>query len=267
MGKALDGEAEARSERVPLATRAAVLLRASATALADAIAPPVCVSCHGRLAVHHALCAPCWAGVDFIRPPLCDRLGIPLGFDTGGLMVSAAAAANPPDYNRARAVAAFSGTTQKLIHDFKYFDKHDGRRLFGRWLVSAGASLIDDCDVMIPVPLNRWRLLHRRFNQSAVLAMEVSRLTGLRAAPMSLERVRPTAHQVGLSMAERQANVARAFAVPARRRSDVMGKRVLLIDDVVTTGATVNSAARSLKDAGAKAVDVLALAIVTHGVA
>ena len=123
---------------VTLASRLHTLARAAGRTLADTIVPPVCLGCHAPLAGHDALCATCWGQIEFIGPPLCDRLGIPLPFDTGGVMVSAAAVADPPDYDRARAVAAFTGTLQKLVHGFKYSDRHDARRLFGRWLAAAG---------------------------------------------------------------------------------------------------------------------------------
>ena len=235
-------------------------------AVGNLIVPPVCLACHSPLTAHDALCAACWGQIDFIRAPLCNRLGVPLPFDSGGIMISAAAAAHPPKYDRARAVGAFGGTLQKLIHGFKYSDRHDGRRLFGRWLVAAGSELIADCDVLIPIPLNRWRLLHRRFNQSAILANEISRRTGVRVTPLALTRVKATVSQVGLTTLERQQNVANAFAVPPRYLAAIAGRRVLLIDDVITTGATCNAATKALKAAGATHVDVLALAVVTHSV-
>ncbi len=119
--------------------------------------PPVCLACREPLAGHDALCPVCWSGVDFIRPPLCDRLGLPMPFDAGGVMVSAAAVADPPPYGRARAVAAYSGQMRELVHALKFNDRHDVRRLFGRWLVEAGKELLADADVVVPVPLSRWR--------------------------------------------------------------------------------------------------------------
>ena len=148
-----------------------------------------------------------------------------------------------------------------LIHDFKFRDTHDARALFGRWMSEAGAALIAECDVIIPVPLARWRLLTRRFNQSQILAAEIAKRTGKPVAPFSLLRVRTTKNQVGLSRTERRRNVAGAFAVAPGQLASVAGKAVLLIDDVVTTGATASSAARALKKAGAARVDVLALAL------
>ena len=234
-------------------------------AVSSWIVPPVCLACHVPLSQHDALCADCWRGIAFIRPPLCDRLGLPLAFGSGGRLISAAAAAAPPTYDRARAVAVFErqGVLQRLIHGLKYADRHDARRLFGGWLAEAGRDLLAGGDLIVPVPLARWRLLRRQFNQSALLAREVSRETQLPWHPGVLVRCRATPPQVGLTRAQRQINVRGAFAVPRYRRSKVEGRRLLLLDDVITTGATVEAAAQALKAAGAARVDVLALGLVT----
>ena len=239
------------------------LLRRALAASGDLIVPPCCLVCRAPLGAHHLLCAPCWREVHFIRPPLCDVLGIPLPFDTGGRMLSAAAAAHPPAYDRARAVAHFSGTTRTLIHQFKYADRHDARALFGRWLAEAGRDLMADIDVVVPVPLSRWRLLSRRFNQAAILAQALSRRTGLAVDLHLLQRSRFTSTQVGLTRDQRRRNLAGALRVASGRRASLEGRSVLLIDDVITTGATAEACARALKRAGAARVDVLALAIVT----
>ena len=230
--------------------------------------PPVCLACHGPLAAHDSLCARCWSGIAFIRQPLCDRLGIPLPFDPGGPgtgpHLSAAALADPPDYDRARAVAQFSGVMRDLVHALKYADRHDARRLFGRWITQAAAELIDDADVLIPVPLHPYRLLARRFNQSAILAHELARHSGLPVDPLALQRRRRTISQVGLTRDQRRQNLRGAFAVPPDGAGRILGKSVLLVDDVITTGTTVNACARQLKRAGAARVDVVALALVTN---
>lgn len=237
------------------------LLRRVTASLSDLILPPSCVACQSRLAGHDTLCPSCWRQIDFIRPPLCDRLGIPLPYDTGGAMISAAAVAHPPDFARARAVALYNGLMRDLIHDLKYRDAHHARRLFGRWLLEAGYELIADCDIIAAVPLARRRMLMRRFNQSQILANEVARLSRRPVAPMALVRTRTTRSQVGLSRSERERNVSGAFAVRPGQAARITGKRVLLIDDVITTGATASAAARVLHRAGAASVDVLALAI------
>jgi ComF family protein len=265
MTHADDGASDAPLSR--FGTRVVRAAASSARAIADTIVPPVCLACHTPLAAHDCLCATCWGQIDFIGHPLCDRLGLPLPFSTGPIMISAAAEAEPPDYARARAVARYDGTMQRLVHGFKYSDRHDGRRLFGRWLAAAGAELITDADLLVPVPLNRWRLLGRRFNQAAILANEVARLTALPCAQLALTRIKATPRQVGLTSVERRANVAGAFRVPVPARHTIKGRHILLIDDVITTGATCNSAARALLTGGAASVDVLALALVTHTVA
>ena len=247
-----------------LAQSATAALRAAFAACADLIVPPCCLVCRARLGAHHLLCPTCWRDVHFIRPPLCDVLGIPLPFDTGERTVSAAAVAYPPAYDRARAVAHYSGAMRTLVHQLKYADRHDARTLSGRWLAEAGRELLPGVDVVVPVPLSRLRLLRRQFNQAAVLAGELSRQTGVRMDPLILARVRSTRSQVGMTRDQRRRNVAGAFRVPARKRASLRGRHVLLVDDVVTTGATVDACARTLKRAGAARVDVLALALVTN---
>lgn len=245
--------------------RAGTALRRAAGALADFIVPALCLACHESLGSHDALCPRCWGQIDFIRPPLCDRLGLPMPYDVGGTMISAAAAADPPDYERARAVARYEGVMRTLVHDLKFHDRHDGRRLFGRWLAEAGAVLLADADLIVPVPLTRGRLFARRFNQSAILALELARRTGVAAEPRGLVRTRRTAPQVGLTRLQRRQNVAGAFTVPRDFWARLAGAKVVVVDDVITTGATAGACARALKRAGAARVDVLALALVTDG--
>lgn len=253
-------------EPSPQATRRGGLgarLRRRLAPLLDMVVPPLCLACHTPMAAHDTLCPDCWRRIDFIRPPLCDRLGLPLPYDAGPGAISARAVAEPPVYARARAVARFDGVMRDLVHDLKFHDRSDGLDLFGRWMTEAGGEVIATADVLVPIPLHRLRLLKRRFNQSALLANEVSRRAGLAVAPLALVRTRRTRAQPGLTREQRRDNVRGAFAVPARRAGEVQGRRVLLIDDVVTTGATVSAAARALLDAGASSVDVLSLALVT----
>ncbi|MEM8575087.1 MAG: ComF family protein [Pseudomonadota bacterium] len=226
----------------------------------DLVLPPVCVACRAPVLSHGLVCGTCFARIDFITPPLCTRLGVPLPYDTGEPYLSAAAIAAPPIYDRARAVAHYSQTMRDLIQSFKYRDRHDGLGLFSRWLARAGGELLADADLIVPVPLYRSRLWSRRFNQSAMLARGLESLTGVRADCFVLQRTRRTVSQVGLSAAQRKRNVAGAFKVSSSRIDTVCGKSILLVDDVITTGATIEACARVLKRAGARRVDVLALA-------
>jgi ComF family protein len=229
----------------------------------DVMLPPLCLGCRTRIMVHDALCPACWRRIDFVRPPLCDRLGLPMPYDTGGPMLSAAAIADPPDFDRARAVASFDGLMRELIHAFKFHDTHNARRLFGRWLAEAGHEILAEADILVPVPLSRWRLLTRRFNQAQILAAETGRRARKPVRPFALVRSRSTPHQVGLTRAQRLRNVASVFQVPQSEIPEVSGKAIVLIDDVITTGATASAAATALKRSGARSVDVLALAIVS----
>lgn len=237
--------------------------RASRAAL-DVILPPLCLSCQTRLPDHDTLCAPCWRRIDFIRPPICDRLGIPMPYDIGETMISAAAAAHPPVFDRARAVARYDGLMRAMIHDFKFRDTHHAKRLFGRWLTQCDPILIDQADIIVPIPLARTRLLSRRFNQAQILAREIAQRSGRPMLPTALKRVRATAHQVGLTRLQRERNVAGAFAVNSTYAPQISGRAILLVDDVMTTGATASAAAKVLKAAGAQRVDVLVLALVTE---
>jgi ComF family protein len=229
----------------------------------DVVLPPLCLSCQTRITAHDALCPACWRQINFIRPPLCDRMGLPMPFDIGGPMLSAAAIADPPDFDRARGVACFDGLMRELIHAFKFHDSHNARRLFGRWLVEAGQEIINEADLLVAVPLARGRLISRRFNQAQILAIEVGRRMGKPVRPFALVRSRATAHQIGLTRAQRSRNVAGAFRVPPSELPAISGKAIVLIDDVITSGATASAAAAVLKRAGARRVDVLALAIVS----
>jgi ComF family protein len=168
------------------------------------------------------------------------------------------ALANPPVFSRARAAAHYGGIMRRLIVRFKFEDKHELMREAGRELL-AGAGLL------VPVPLHRLRLLQRRFNQSTLLAKGLGRATGVPVAVMALQRTRRTAAQVGLGHEARQANVAQAFSVKPGTRKSIQGQNIVLIDDVITTGATANACAEALLNAGAARVDVLTIALIAHG--
>ena len=234
--------------------------RTALGAVADLLLPPVCIACRARISNHGLLCGGCFAGIDFIAPPICARLGVPLPYDAGTPSLSAAAIASPPVYDRARAVARYSATMRDLIKSFKYSDSREGLGLFARWLAQAGSELLSDADLIVPVPLYRSRLWRRRFNQSAMLARRLSQGTGVAADCFVLTWVRRTVPQVGLSAEQRKRNVAGAFKIEPSRAGMVRDQRIVVVDDVITTGATTETCARVLKRAKAARVDVLALA-------
>jgi ComF family protein len=222
--------------------------------------PPTCISCGAATGEAHALCAACWSGIRFIERPFCERLGTPFAVDLGQPLLSPAAIADPPVFGRARAVAEYDGAASLLVHRLKYNDRLELARALGHMMTRAGAELLAEADVIVPVPLHRWRLWRRRFNQAMALAGVVSRESGVPCDPFLLARVKHTRRQVGLTKAQRQANLQGAFRVAPDARARLQGKRVLLVDDVLTTGATANAASRALLRGGAASVDILAFA-------
>lgn len=226
----------------------------------DLLYPPTCVLCAAATAEHDALCARCWRGLALIERPFCERLGLPFALDLGSPLLSAAALAHPPVFQRARAVARFEGGARTLVHRLKYGDRAELARLMARMMMRVGRDLLSDADVIVPVPLHYGRLWSRRFNQAAMLSRELCRLSGIPWQADILERRKRTRPQVGLSRSERASNLSGAFHVPALRQPDIVAQRILLVDDVLTTGATANACARVLLRAGAADVDVLVFA-------
>lgn len=222
--------------------------------------PPSCVSCRAATSEAQGLCAQCWSGIGFIERPYCERLGTPFEVDLGPGLISPAAIAEPPAFARARAACRFDGTARELVHRLKYGDRLELALVLGRVMAQAGRELTAECDLIVPVPLHRFRLWTRRFNQAAALAAVVARRSGLPCERQALTRVKRTKQQVGLTRAQRAENLQGAFKVTAAMRPRVEGRRILLVDDVLTTGSTANAAARALLRAGASTVDVLSFA-------
>ncbi len=234
-----------------------------ARALVGLVYPPSCAGCGAATADPGALCPSCWAGLRFIEEPCCARYGTPFAVDLGiGPLLSPRAISEPPVFARARAVALYNDTARSLVHRLKYQDRLDLAKAMAAMMAASGAALIAEADCVVPVPLHRWRLWRRRFNQAALLARPVARAGSLPFLPRALARVKATRSQVGLTRAGRAENLQGAFRVPAAHRAGIQGRRVLLVDDVTTTGATANAAARALLRGGAASVDLLTFALV-----
>ncbi len=226
----------------------------------DSLLPPRCLACGTVVQESGQLCAACWPRLAFLAPPHCACCGLPFAYDPGPAALCGACSGRPPAYARARAVLRYDEASRDLILAFKHADRTDAAPAFARWLQRAGAELLADCDLILPVPLHPRRLFRRRYNQAALLALALGRLAGKPVAVDLLRRRRNTPPQGHRSRAERQRNVAGAFALAPGAAERLQGRRLLLLDDVMTTGATLEAAARTLQGGGAAAVDALALA-------
>ncbi|WP_027553412.1 ComF family protein [Bradyrhizobium sp. Cp5.3] len=238
------------------------LSRAARLAL-DIALPTLCVSCREPVD-GEGVCAACWAKLSFIAPPYCPRLGIPFVYDPGPDMLSMEAIASPPAYQRARAAVRYDDVARTLVHALKYQDRTDLAPAMGRWMARAGSELLTGADMLVPVPLHWRRAWRRRYNQSGALARIIARQSSVRVRSEVLRRVRATEQQIGLSRAQRATNVQGAFQVSADLQAAVQGRHIVLIDDVLTSGATADACARALLRAKAAQVDLLVFARVVE---
>lgn len=244
------------------------LWHSAGRAVLDAVLPPLCLRCAEIVESPGTLCASCWQGFSFIAPPFCARCADPFADDPGPGALCARCLVRPPRYRRARAALVYDQESRRLVLPFKHGDRTDMARACGGWMARAGADLLADADIVAPVPLHWRRLLARRYNQAQLLARAVVRQAEdrarLRLVPDLLRRRRWTGSQSGLRAKERRGNVQAAFDIHPRWVGEVAGKTVLLVDDVLTTGATVEACARVLQRGGARHVDVLTLARVVR---
>ena len=240
-------------------------LAAGTRAALDVLFPPLCMSCRARLSEPHSLCAACWSAISFIEEPLCAACGMPFDLDPGGETLCGACHAKPRDFDRARSLFRYDDASKPLILTFKHGDRLDQAPAFARWLERTGRPLLAETELIVPVPLHRWRLWRRRYNQAAILAALPGAALGAPHDPLALERKRATPSQGEMPSAKaRRRNVLGAFRVPPAKTASVKGRTILLVDDVFTTGATLDACARALKRAGAARVDALTMARVVR---
>jgi len=239
-------------------------LRRAGQRLLDAILPPLCLGCGEIVATPGALCSACWQHFSFIAPPHCDRCGVPFTRDPTAGALCVDCLTRPPRFRQARAALVYDDRSRRLVLPLKHGDRTDMARACGTWMARAGADLVAAADLVAPVPLHWRRLFTRRYNQAALLARTIARDGKVKLAPDLLQRARWTGSQAGLKAKERRRNVRQAFEVHPRWRTALAGRTVLLVDDVLTTGATVDACAVALRRCGAAHVDVLTLARVVR---
>lgn len=227
------------------------------TALQQTLFPDTCLTCARRVSTQGTLCPNCWARLHIIERPYCEITGSPFAHDFGQGFVSAEAIANPPPFRRARAAAIHNGVARQLVTNLKYNDRNELARWMAKWMVRAARELTASADLVVPVPLHRWRHWSRQYNQSAELARFFAAETELAFMPQVLRRIKNSKPQVGLTADQRRRNVSGVFKVPDEQNIHVNGRAIILIDDVFTTGATVEAATKALLKAKAASVDVV----------
>ena len=221
--------------------------------------PPRCLSCGEVVAEDGGLCGPCWRETQFCAGLVCDQCGAPLpGEDEGHAEFCDDCRASAPPWARGRAALVYGGTARRLVLALKHGDRLDLARPLAQWMARVATPILDPEMIATPVPLHRTRLLTRRFNQSALLSAALARITGIEHCPDLLHRPTRTRPHEGMTRAERFENMEGAIAPlrPAR----IAGRKVLLVDDVMTSGATLAAASAALIGAGAASVSVLVLA-------
>lgn len=234
----------------------------SAGAVLDTLLPRRCLCCDTRIACAEGLCAACWRDMPFLERPWCHRFGTPFAYDIGPGAWSPRAIAEPPLFERLRAVAHYDGPARRMVLALKFSRRRELARPMARWMVRSGHEVLQADSVVAPVPLHWMRLVTRRFNQAADLAREVAAASGAVYEPQLLRRHRRTRQQVGLSAQDRRRNVRTAFRMGPPGSAAVSGRHVVLVDDVLTTGSTVAACSKCLLGAGAASVDVLTFALV-----
>ncbi len=238
--------------------------RAAARRILNTVLPPTCAGCGAVILEADTLCAPCWNALTFLAQPCCDACGHPFEYVVAQRTLCAVCMAAAPPFAHARAALRYDEASKALILGFKHADHTEYCDVMAKWMAVAGDSLLRQADVIVPVPLHWTRLFARRYNQAALLALALGRISHTAVAVDALVRRRKTPSQGHLGAEARARSVQGAFRPAKRGVALIRARNVLLVDDVYTTGATARAVVRVLLRAGAERVNVLSLARVVR---
>ncbi|MCW8915090.1 MAG: ComF family protein [Magnetovibrio sp.] len=230
----------------------------------DVVLPPSCAGCGTQVDAPQTLCSTCWSRVSFLGSACCQACGYPFEYEVPDQTLCGACVREHPPFDRARAALVYDDNTRDLVLGFKHADRTEIANLLAKWMFASGRDLLDDSDLIVPVPLHWTRLFSRRYNQAALLALQLGRLSDVPVLTNALVRKRKTPSQGRMGRGARARNVQGAFAINPRARNQLQGQRIVLVDDVYTTGATVRAVAKVLKRGGATQINVLTLARVVR---
>jgi len=236
------------------------LIKPSAKRLLDIIYPPHCISCGDSVSQNGTICAHCWGDINFITDPQCYICGFPFDFEALEGSVCAGCTKNPPRFAKARSVFLYDDASRKMITSFKYNDRIENRAAYARWMARVGADMIREADFIIPVPLHFFKLLIRKYNQAALLSHELAKIVDKKVLARAIIRKKYTKTQAAFSHKGRFKNIGGAFKINPKYQQILHGKKILLVDDVITTGATADECAKVLLKAGVERVELLTLA-------
>jgi ComF family protein len=234
-------------------------LRQTGQHVMDGLFPPQCPCCNEQVDIPGSLCAVCWPQVTFISEPACISCGYPFEYKIEDDLQCGNCIANPPYYSKGVSVFQYDDFSRQMVLAFKHADRTDLAKVFAKWMARVSASQIQEDTLIIPVPLHPGRLLKRRYNQSALLSRHIGAQINRPVLMQGLDRTKRTPSQGGKSLKARFRNVKGAFKVASTAQQQITGKHILLIDDVYTTGATLNECAKSLIKAGARDITILTL--------
>jgi ComF family protein len=226
----------------------------------DTLFPPKCMVCNTLIEQIGGVCPACWHKIDFTTLPCCNICGDPFEYEIGPEALCGMCIHTPPLYSKAYSVFRYNEGSKEIIHKFKYSDATYMAPYLARWMLRSGADAIEECDLIIPVPLHPYKLLRRLYNQSYLLASYLSKYSNKPVVPKVLQRIKNNLPQIGLPRAERLKNVTGAFKLNPKYQHMIDNKHIVLVDDVMTTGATINACTKPLLAAGCKSVRVITLA-------